>query len=357
MKITKISHKTITIEPIVSFKIASSDDTRTDTVIVKVETDAGVTGYGESQPSKVVTGNNIEDVTNFLTEMDNTLKGENPLNIGRIHEIMNRQYKGKTAGKAGIDLALYDILGKHTGLPVYQLLGGSSNQVESDMTIGIDEPKEMAKLARQYVDEGFNILKIKVGLNAKDDIEAIRLIREEVGPDISLRVDANQGYYKKQAVHVLNEFYKYGVEEVEQPVPYWDYEGMKFIKDNVTQQIMMDESVLSPQDAFRAIKEEACDIINIKLMKSGGIYPALQINAIAQAAGLQCMVGCMSESRIGIAAGAALAASQKNITYADLDSYRMSKEVPGIKSDFTQEGGIMTLSEKPGLGLDIGLEF
>lgn len=357
MKITKISYKVITIEPIVSFKIANSDETRTDTIIVKVETDEDITGYGESQPSLVVTGNNIEDVENFLGEMDETLRGENPLNIGRIHEIMDRKYKGKASGKAGIDLALYDILGKKAGLPVYQLLGGSGNKVESDMTIGIDKPESMAQLARQYVDEGFNILKIKVGLNPDDDVEAIRLIREEVGPEVSLRVDANQGYFKKQAVEILREFAKYGVDEVEQPVPYWDYEGMKFITDNVSQQVMMDEGVMSPQDAYRAIKEGACDIINIKLMKSGGIYPALQINAIAQAAGLHCMVGCMSESRIGIAAGAALTASQKNITYADLDSYRMSKEIPGISGGITQEGGIITVSDEPGLGLDISLQF
>ena len=357
MKITKITYKEITLEPLVSFKIASSDESSSNTLIVKVETDEGVTGYGESQPSLVVTGNNIDDIKNFLDKMDSVLKGENPLNIGRIHEIMDRRYRGKTAGKAGIDLALYDILGKHAGMPVYQLIGGSSNQVESDMTIGIDQPEKMAELAKQYVGEGFTILKIKIGLNQEDDLKAIRLIREAVGSDISLRLDANQGYSRKQAVEVMRAMEEFGVHEVEQPVPYHDFDGMKFIKNNISQLLMMDESVLSPFDASRAVKEEACDVINIKLMKSGGLYKALQINAIAEAAGIQCMVGCMSESRIGIAAGAALAASQKNITYADLDSYRMSKEVDGISGGFSQTEGLITLSDKPGLGLDVSLEF
>lgn len=353
MKITKISHKVVHVEPIVNFKIASSDETRTETIIVKIETDEGITGYGESQPSKVVTGNSIEDIRNFLSEMDEHLRGEDPLLIGKIHDIMNRKYREKTCGKAGIDLALYDILGKYTGLPVWKLLGGSSNQVESDMTIGIDEPQKMAELAKKYVAEGFNILKIKTGLNSEDDIEAVRLIREAVGPDVSLRLDANQGYEKKQAIRTIQKMEQYDIDEIEQPLPYWDYSGMKFVKDHITPHVMMDESVRTPQDAMRAVKEEACDIINIKLMKSGGLYPALQINAIAQAAGIPCMVGCMTESKIGISAGAALTASQKNIMYADLDSHRLSKEVPEIKAHFKQEAGLITLSDTPGLGLEI----
>lgn len=357
MKITRIAYKEVALEPIVSFRIASSDESRTNTLIIKVETDEGIVGYGESQPSNVVTGNRIDDIKNFIVTMNELLKGENPLAIGRIHEIMNRNIKGKTAGKAGIDLALYDILGKHTNMPVYQLLGGSSDQVESDMTIGIDQPEKMAELAKKYVAEGFRILKIKIGLNAAEDLRAVQLIREAVGPDISLRLDANQGYFAKEAIEVMEKMEAYDVDEVEQPLPYWDYTGMKFVRKHVKQLLMMDEAVLSPQDAFRAVKEEACDVINIKLMKTGGLYPALQINAIAEAAGIQCMVGCMSESRIGIAAGAALTASQKNITYADLDSYRMSKEIPGVASSFKQEGGLITLANEAGLGLNIDLDF
>ncbi|WP_018659009.1 mandelate racemase/muconate lactonizing enzyme family protein [Allofustis seminis] len=357
MKITKISFKRLHLVPVVNFKIASSDEQRSETIIVKVETDEGIVGYGESQPSRVVTGNSIEEVECFLADMDDFLRGENPLAIGHIHDRMNRFIKGKSSGKAGIDLALYDILGKKMGAPVYQLIGGASNQIASDITIGIDEPQKMAALAQKYVAEGYRILKIKIGIDPVDDVEAIRLIREAVGPEISLRVDANQGYHAKQAVQIARAFETYHVDEIEQPVPWHDLEGLKKVTQHAQQLIMADESVLSPQDASRVVKMEACDVINIKLMKSGGLYPALQINAIAQAAGLECMVGCMTESRIGIAAGAALAVSQKNISYADLDSYLLMEEVPGITGGFTQSGGIVTVPDAPGLGLHVDLQF
>ncbi|RVU54403.1 mandelate racemase/muconate lactonizing enzyme family protein [Anaerosphaera multitolerans] len=343
------------MEPVskVKFKIALRENAKTSSLLLKIETDEGISGYGEASPFEPVTGDNIEDIKAFFEKIKPELIGKNPLAIEKIHRIMNRFIVGKTAGKAAIDFALYDILGKKTGMPLYMLLGGNSNTVQSDMTIGIDTPDEMAKLAKKYVNEGFNILKIKVGLNYEEDLEAIRKIREAVGDKISIRLDANQGYDKKQTINVMREMEKYSVEEIEQPIPCWDFDGMKFIKDRITQELMMDESVHSPNDAHRAVKEEACDVINIKLMKAGGIFPALQINAVAQAAGIKCMIGCMSETRVGIAAGAALAAAKKNIVYADLDSYRMIEELEYVSGGYTQEGDIITLTEKPGLGLEI----
>ncbi|WP_138160603.1 mandelate racemase/muconate lactonizing enzyme family protein [Peptoniphilus catoniae] len=353
MKIVDIAWTILSPVAKVKFKIALRDESKTESLLVKVTTDEGIVGYGEASPFEPVTGDCIGDIEVFLEGIKPILIGEDPLAIERIHRKMDRHIVGKSAGKAAIDFALYDILGKKAGLPVYKLLGGNSNQVKSDMTIGIDTPDEMAKLAKKYVDEGFKILKIKIGINQEDDLEAIAKIREAVGDGISLRLDANQGYDKKQAVNVMKKMEKYHVDEIEQPLPYWDFTGLKFVKDHISQELMMDESVHGPKDAIRAVKEEATDIINIKLMKAGGLFPALQINAVAEAAGLKCMIGCMSETRVGIAAGAALAAAKKNIEYADLDSYRMVEELPGIKGGFTQEGGIITLSEAPGLGLEI----
>lgn len=353
MKITDMVWKVLNPKPKVKFKIALRDDSTEASILLKIVTDEGIVGYGEACPFEPVTGNNIDDMDIFFKHIKPELMGEDPLAIERIHNKMDRFMINKTAAKAAIDFALYDITGKKAGLPVYRLLGGNSNQVHSDMTIGIDTPDEMARLAEKYVGEGFKILKIKIGINEEEDLEAIWKIREAVGENISLRLDANQGYGKKQAVNVMKKMEKYHVDEIEQPLPYWDFDGMKFVKEHISQELMMDESVHSPKDAFRAAKEGAADIINIKLMKAGGLFPALQINAVAEAAGLKCMIGCMSETRVGIAAGAALAAAKKNIEYADLDSYRMVEEIPGIRGGFIQEGGIIKLSEAPGLGLDI----
>lgn len=353
MKIVDMKWCVLDPVPKVKFKIALTSEAKDRSLLLKVITDEGIVGYGEACAFEPVTGDTYQDIEIFFENIKSRLIGQDPLCIEKIHRIMDKYIVGKTAGKAAVDFALYDIMGKKAGLPVYKLLGGNSNKVNSDMTIGIDTPDEMTKLAKKYVDEGFKILKIKIGLNEEDDLEAIRKIREAVGDDVSLRLDANQGYGKKQAVNVMKKMEKYGVDEIEQPLPYWDFAGMKFVKDHISQEVMMDESIHSPKDTIRAIKEEATDIINIKLMKAGGIFPALKINAIAEAAGYKCMVGCMSETRVGIAAGAAITAAKGNIEYADLDSYRMVEEIDFIKGGFTQEGGIITLSEKPGLGLEI----
>lgn len=337
----------------VKFKIALAEVKKSSSFLLKIVTDEGICGYGEACPFEPVTGDSPEDIEVFFGKVKPLLIGQNPLAIERIHRIMDAYIVNKTAGKAAVDFCLYDILGKKSGLPLYMLLGGNSKEVRSDMTVGIDTPDEMAKLAKRYVDEGFRILKIKIGLNPEADLEAVAKIREAVGEGISLRLDANQGYGKKQAVEVMKKMEKYRVDEIEQPLPRWDFSGIKFVRDHISQEVMMDESVHSPQEAFRALKEEAADILNIKLMKAGGLFPALKINAVAEAAGVKCMVGCMNETRIGIAAGAALAAAKNNIEYADLDSYRMMEELPYVKGGFLQEGEKINLLDRPGLGLEI----
>ena len=357
MQITDIQYKILQLSPKVNFKIALADESRNETLLLKIDTDEGLIGYGEANPYLPVTGDVVPDIAEFIRQIKPLLIGKNPLAIERMHRTMDRFAVHKSAGKAAIDMALYDLMGKKAGLPVYMLLGGNSNEVISDMTIGINTPGRMAALARQYADEGFKILKIKVGANAKDDLEAVRKIREIVGPDISLRLDANQGWGRKETVQVMKLMEAYRVDEIEQPVPYWDFDGCRFIREHITQDLMMDESVKLPKDALRAVKEEATDIINIKLMKCGGLYRGMQINAIAQSANIPCMVGCMTESRLAIAAGAALVASQGNIIYADLDSYRMLEEIPGIRGGFTQQGGLMCLEDKPGLGVEVDFDM
>lgn len=355
MKITDIRVEKLPLKLHKPFKVALGVIEQYNTVIIKINTDEGVIGIGESSPIEFVTGESVDTVIFMIKEMSKQLIGMDPLDIETIHHVMDRYTTNNTAAKAGIDIALFDIKGKVMNAPLYKVLGGFSNQVETDITLSIAEPKEMAQAAKEKVDRGFKILKLKAGIDPQKDIEAVRLIREAVGGSIKIRMDANQGWSVSDAVMVMNAVEKYGVQAVEQPRPYWDIDGTANIRSKVNVKVMVDESVFSPVDAIRVVKKEAADIINIKLMKAGGIYKAEQINAIAQAAGLTCMVGCMLESRIGIAAGAHFVASKKNILDADLDGFMFCQECEDISGGFDLEGGIMTLSDKPGIGVNVNI--
>lgn len=356
MKIVDVKLEKIRIQLSEPFRVAFAVIDYSENVLVKMITDEGIAGYGEAAPLAFVTGETIEGVIAALQMFRQGLIGEDPLNIERIHALMNGAIAGNTSAKCAIDLALYDIRGKVMGQPVYKVLGGYENRVVNDITIGMDETEEMVEKARRYVQEdGYHILKIKTGSSLEKDIENIHKIREAVGSHIRLRVDANQGYSVSDAVKALDAFEKAGVEAVEQCLPDWDMEGASFIRKKARGiKVMLDESIHSPIDAAKACRLGAADTLNIKLMKCGGLYQAEQINAIAMANGVNCMVGCMLETKLAITAGLSLVASKQNITEADCDSFLYYKdESTGMSGGFTREGDIFTLSEKPGFGLDI----
>lgn len=310
MQITDLKFEKIKIKLKKPFVVALGTVEYCETVIVKITTDEGYYGYGEAAPFSPVTGENVDTVLLALQTFKNLIIGQDPLSIEKIHYIMDRAIIGNTAAKAAIDIALHDIKGKVMNAPLYKVLGGFDNKVQTDITIGIASPKEMAEEAKEKVALGFKILKIKAGITPENDIEAIRLIREAVGNNIRLRMDANQGWNINDAIRVSKALEEYNVEAIEQPLPYWNLDGAAFIRKKTNIKVMLDETIHSPNDALKAIKKEAADILNIKLMKSGGLYPAEKINAIAESAGINCMLGCMLETRVGITAAASLAAAK-----------------------------------------------
>lgn len=356
MRIKDIKLEKIRLQLTEPFRVAFGVIDYSENLLVKIETDEGISGYGEAAPLPFVTGETIESVLAVTELFRKGLSGENPLDIERIHSIMDSAIAGNTSAKCGIDLALYDIRGKAMNQPVYRVLGGYANQVVNDVTIGIDQPEIMAEKARSFVErDGYRILKIKTGSDLAKDVDTLCRIREAVGSQVRLRVDANQGYSVSEAVKALDAFEKLGVEAVEQCLPAWDMEGAAYVRGKAGGiKVMLDESIHGPVDAARACRLGAADILNIKLMKCGGLYPAEQINAIAAASGVNCMVGCMLETRLAITAGLSLVAAKQNVTEADCDSFLYYKDrTAGMEGGFTQEGDIFTLSEKPGFGLDI----
>ena len=357
MKITDITFEKIRIRLPVPFKVAFGEICHSDNIIVKITTDEGIIGYGEAAPIAFVTGETAESVISVLKLLKPCLIGRNPLAIDVIHNIITASVINNSSARCAIDLALYDIRGKQMGKPVYQLLGGDDGLVQNDITIGIANPEEMARSAKiNTTMQGYRILKVKAGLDVKEDIRALTLIREAVGDSIRIRVDANQGYSVSEAISVMEPFKALGVEAIEQCLPYWDIEGAVYLRGKANGiKLMLDESIHSPRDAAVACKMGAADILNIKLMKSGGLYPAEQISAIAAAHGLTCMVGCMLETRLAITAGLSLVAAKNNVTDADCDSFTYADAANiGITGGFSFEGDMFRLSDDPGFGVSVG---
>ena len=330
-------------------KIAFATIVDMQTCIIRVLTDKGITGYGEAAPFPYVTGDNLETVISVGKEMKEVLLGVDPRALGKVHRIMDSMYAGNTAIKAGIDIACYDISAKAAGVPLYKFLGGDDPHVHSDVTIGIDEPARMAEAAKSWVDKGFDIIKVKLGEDIATDAERIRAIRERVGENITIRIDANQGWSVKDTVRISRVLDGLGVDLIEQPVPAQDFEGLAEIRNKSAVLIAADESCHSACDALRLAAMRAVDVVNIKLMKCGGIYNALKIAAVCEAAGIPNMIGCMGESTLANLAGMHLAAATDNIRDVDLDSVYILKQ-EDVYGGYDHEGGHATLWDAPGIG-------
>ena len=258
--------------------------------------------------------------------------------------------------KAAFEMALWDICGKIAGLPVHRLLGTYRTSFETDQTVYLGTPAERAEKAAAIAKKGFKQIKVKVGETPEADIACVRAVRDAIGPNLAIRIDANQGWLPTDAIRALRGLEPYRVEFCEQPVPYWDWAGLRQVRANAPIPIMADESINSPHDAITGIRQDAMDMINIKLMKTGGILDAVRLAHIADAANLPCMLGCMSESRVALTAAAHVVMSQRNVKYADLDAF-LEHDVDPVVGGMQVKAGVVTLPDAPGLGVDIDPSF
>ncbi len=336
------------------FKTALRTVTTAFSVYVKVTTSDGRVGYGEAPPTHVITGDSMDSIRYAINDIiAPQLIGLHLLEKEVVFERLNKSAVRNTSAKAAVDMALYDLLAQHAGLPLYQYLGGYRSKIETDFTVSVNEPEEMAEDAANYLSNGFGILKIKVGIGEiQDDIARIKAIREKIGYKALLRLDANQGWSAKEGVRAIRAMEDAGldIQLVEQPVPAHDLEGLKYVTDHTDTSIMADESVFSVYDATRVISMRAADYINIKLMKAGGIYNALKINNLAEAHDIRCMVGSMIETKLGITAAAHFAASQPNIRYFDFDAPLMlAKDL--VEGGVIYHQNMMSFPPESGLGV------
>ncbi len=353
MKITDIRIGEISVPLKTPFKTALRTVNSVEDIIVEIHTDTGHISYGEAPPTGVITGDTKGSIIGALK--DHIIKSIIGMDIESFEEIMLKLDKcviKNNSAKAAVDIALYDLYGQLYNAPLYKLLGGNKKEIITDITISVNDPEEMAKDSVDAINRGFETLKIKVGKDALRDIERMKAIREAVGYDVKLRIDANQGWKPKEAVRALRKMEDEGldVEFVEQPVIAHDIEGLKYVTDNVSIPVLADEAVFSPEDALKIMQYRAADFVNIKLMKTGGLHNALKICSVAEIYGVECMIGCMLEAKVSVNAAVHLAAAKSIITKIDLDG-------PVLCSEDPVEGGAVfneyriTLNEDPGLGV------
>lgn len=353
MKITNIELKHISIPLNKTFKTALRTVDSAENTVVIVHTDDGRTGFGEAPPTKAITGEDNDSIRKTIKEyITPALIGQEVTDMDSVQDKLHGSIEGNTSAKAAVDMALYDLFTQEKGMPLYKYLGGYRSKVETDITISINEPEEMAADAVEAVKKGFSALKLKVGIDSEKDIKRVKAIRAAVGKDMKIRLDANQGWEVEEAIQTIRKLEDLGldIELVEQPVKARDFEGMKKVRDNVNTIIMADESVFSPEDARKLLEMEAVDLLNIKLMKCGGIYKALQIVDIAEQYGVECMLGCMVESKVSLTAAAHLAAAKKIITRVDLDAAVLLKEDP-VNGGFHKDIPWFSLDDSPGTGI------
>ncbi len=354
MKIKKIEIYPSPIKLKEPFIISLGKHEYAENIIVLIKTDDGLTGFGECCPFKTINGESMESGVVVGKYLAQNLLGKNPLDIAACSAVMDATIYGNSSIKSAFDIALYDIAAQHAQLPLYAFLRGKNNKILlTDYTISIDNADKMAADAQKIIAAGFQIIKVKLGGTKEQDIERIKNIREAIGNEIPLRIDANQGWKAEEALDILTALAPYNLQHCEEPIPRWDFMELPRIKKESPISIMADESCCDHHDAKRLIALSACDQFNVKLGKSSGIFKALKIIQLAEAADIKMQVGGFLESRLAFTASAHLALSSNNIIHFDFDSPLMLKEDYVLGGILYNSKGEITVPETSGLGASV----
>lgn len=353
MKITSVRLGRISVPLRTPFKTALRSVSSVEDVIVEIHTDCGAVGYGEAPPTGAITGDTTGAIIGAIQDhIAKTIIGRDVDELEPLLQSVQKCIVGNSSAKAAVDMALWDLYGQLYNIPVYKLLGGGRKQIVTDITISVNDPDTMVSDSLKAVARGYDCLKMKVGVNPELDVARLSAVRNAVGKDIVIRIDANQAWTPKQAVKILNKMQELGldIELVEQPVSAHDFAGLKYVTDRSYVPVLADEAVFSPENAMTILQMGAADLINIKLMKCGGLYPALQIASAAEVYGVPCMIGCMLEAKISVNAAVHLACARGIITKIDLDGPVLCSEDPVLGGAVFAEKDI-AVSDAPGLGV------
>ena len=354
MLIQRITVGEIQLPLKVPFKTALRTVTDVHDLVLIIVTDTGQKGYGEAATTAVITGDLLGSMRAALALIAPRLIGQNLLDFHALLRTVHLSVVHHSSLKAALEIALFDLRAQQFGVPLYQLLGGGTPRIKTDVTISVNDSATMVQDCLRAVAEGFDALKVKVGGRTwREDVQTTRAIHRAVGPDVALRLDANQGWTPKQAVQVIQALEAAGValELIEQPVRAGDVAGLKFVTEHTLTPILADEAVFSVSDALHILGTHSADIINIKLMKTAGISQAIEVANLTRHHHRTCMVGCMLESGISVTAAAHFAVAHADVvTLIDLDGPQLCQG-SAITGGLTMAGPWIDLSDAPGLGI------
>ena len=354
MKITSIRTQTLKA-PLKNPFITSLRrvDMLEDLVII-IECDDGSVGYGEGAPTPVITGETMGSMIACLEYIQPHIIGREIEDFDSIIKLVHSLILKNTTAKSALEIALYDLKAKSENLPLFRMLGGTQTKFSTDITISMGKIDKMIADCHNAVALGYDTLKIKIGDNPQKDVERVRAIHDALDKNIKLRLDANQGWSAQESVELLHALEKQDViaEFIEQPVAADDFEGLKYIKERVQTPLLADESIFSVKDARKLLELQAIDYVNIKLAKTAGISQALKLADLSKEFGVKCMIGCMLEGPISVAAGVHVVSAKADIiTMLDLDAVSLLASHPVETSIEFNESEII-LSDAVGLGVN-----
>ena len=358
--ITKVEIIPTQIPLIEPFVISVGALTHAQNTVIKIHTDAGIYGIGECSLNRSVVGETQKGLVEIGKIFGKEIIGKNPMHINDLTSLMSKLKTGNATIKSAFDMALHDVSAKLLGIPLYRFLNAdnSNKKILTDMTISLLTKDEMVERAIKYVDQGFSILKIKLGERPSSiDVERIYCIRKEIGMDITLRLDANQGWNYLNASKALDILFDYDIQHCEEPLPKWNRRDQIRINRESPIPIMADESAFDHHETFQILADEAASLINIKIGKSGGIHNAMKIAGVAEAADIYCQVGSFSESRLGMTALTHYCYAWDNIIHYDMDAPLMLTEDPIVGGMTYNKDWTISVDEAPGLGADYDPSF
>jgi L-Ala-D/L-Glu epimerase len=342
--------------PMHPFTIATGTMEYAQNILIKVVTENYV-GIGECSAFPMIVGETQNTCYEMAKDFAKLWIGKDALDIDKRLNELNLFTAGNTTIKSAFDMALYDIAALNANLPLYEFLGGAKKEMLTDITVGIGTPEKMATQAKEFVNNGATILKIKLGKDVETDVERIKMIRQSIGDEIKIRIDANQGWSVEDATNALLQLGKYNIEFCEQPMRVYNDEYLPELIKTSPIKLMADESVYNHYDAKRLIKNNACDYINIKMAKSGGIHEAKKIIEEATKNNIPCMMGGMLESRVALSAFAHFAAANPQIIFYDMDTCMLGHKVDPVIGGVTYNNYTVQLPIGNGIGANVDESF
>jgi L-Ala-D/L-Glu epimerase / N-acetyl-D-glutamate racemase len=354
MIITDVSCFRLTAPLHTPFVTALRSTVALETLVVEIRTDDGLHGFGEAPQVWRVTGESLAGAEACISgPLSDVLLTRSPADLRDLLVATSDAVVGNFGAKSAVDVALHDLAARGAGLSLPRFLGTTRHRVPTDVTVSASAAESMGETAAERVAAGFSVLKVKVGTDVAADVARVRAVRESVGPDTFIRVDANQGWTPRAAIAAIRalEDADVGVEFVEQPVAAADFEGLAAVTAAVSTPVMADESCFGLHDLTRIIELRAADMVNIKLAKCGGLRVATALLELAAAHDVGTIVGSMMEGPIGVGAAASLVAAYGTTLTSDLDAAWWTPESP-VVGGLSYEPGVVLLPDAPGLGVD-----